>query len=152
VTGPPGTTGARRAAAESAAAVPKPPDLRLRVNLDSPVPPYEQLRSQVARLVAVGALTAGTRLPSVRQLAGDLGIAPGTVARAYRELEDQGVVAGRGRHGTVVTPAAEPSADARRRQALSAAAEYLATTARELGFSAAEAHAAARQAITEALP
>jgi GntR family transcriptional regulator len=130
------------------AKVPAPPDLRLRVDLGSPVPPYEQLRVQVARLVTAGALTNGTRLPSVRQLARDLGIAPGTVARAYRELEDEGVVVGRGRHGTVVTHEVPGSADARRRQALSAAADQLAVTARDLGFGDAEIEAALRQAIS----
>ncbi len=71
----------------------------------SPLPPYEQLRSQVAAMVQAGDLTEGTRLPSIRQLANDLGVAGGTVARAYRELESAGVVHTRGRHGTVV---AEP--------------------------------------------
>ena len=56
----------------------------------------------------------GTRLPSIRQLAGDLGLAGGTVARAYRELEQEGVVATRGRHGTVVAePVGGPARGAR---------------------------------------
>jgi DNA-binding transcriptional regulator YhcF (GntR family) len=74
----------------------------LAVDPRSAVPPYEQLRQQVIALVVGGALPAGSRLPSIRQLAGDLGLAGGTVARAYRELEADGVVATRGRHGTVV--------------------------------------------------
>jgi GntR family transcriptional regulator len=129
------------------AKVSAPPELRLRVDLGSPVPPYEQLRMQVARLVTAGALLDGTRLPSVRQLARDLGIAPGTVARAYRELEDEGVVVGQGRHGTVVTHHVPGSADTRRRQTLSAAADQLAATARDLGFGDAETEAALRQAL-----
>lgn len=68
----------------------------------SPVPPYEQLRQQVTALVLGGRLARGDRLPSIRQLANDLGIAGGTVARAYRELESDGVVTTHGRHGTVV--------------------------------------------------
>jgi DNA-binding transcriptional regulator YhcF (GntR family) len=86
----------------------------LEVDPRSPIPPYEQLRQQVTALVLGGALAPGDRLPSIRQLAGDLGLAGGTVARAYRELEADGVVATRGRHGTVVdgpprgtSPAAE---------------------------------------------
>lgn len=129
------------------AMVPAPLDRRLRLDLDSPVPPYEQLRSQVARLVVTGELTNGTRLPSVRQLARELGIAPGTVARAYRELDGEGVVVGRGRHGTVVTHNVPGAADTRRRQALSAAADQLAVTGRDLGFEDAEIEAAVRQAI-----
>ena len=53
------------------------------VDVASAVPPYEQLRSQIVDLVAVGSLPVGARLPPIRQLAGDLGLAPGTVARAY---------------------------------------------------------------------
>ena len=62
------------------------------IDLRSPVPPFEQIRARIADLVAAGELPAGTRLPSVRTLAGDLGIAPNTVVRAYRELEAAGVV------------------------------------------------------------
>lgn len=76
---------------------------QLEVDLSSAVPPYEQIRAQVAGHVAAGALLAGDRLPTVRALAADLGIAPGTVARAYRTLEAEGVVVGRRRLGTVVT-------------------------------------------------
>jgi GntR family transcriptional regulator len=65
-------------------------------------PPYEQIRIQIRALIAVGTLEAGTRLPSIRQLAGDLGVATGTVARAYRELDADGVVRSRGARGTIV--------------------------------------------------
>jgi DNA-binding transcriptional regulator YhcF (GntR family) len=74
----------------------------LRVDLTSPVPVYEQIRSQVSALVAVGGLRPGDRLPASRDLARDLGIAVGTVQRAYRELEASGVVTSRRRVGTVV--------------------------------------------------
>ncbi|WP_418275998.1 GntR family transcriptional regulator [Isoptericola jiangsuensis] len=74
----------------------------IRVDLGSPVPVYEQVRSQVAGLVAVGELAAGDRLPASRNLAHDLGIAVGTVQRAYRELEQAGLVVSRRRTGTVV--------------------------------------------------
>jgi GntR family transcriptional regulator len=74
----------------------------LEVDPDAALPPYEQLRQQVTALVLGGALAAGDRLPAIRQLAKDLGLAGGTVARAYRELEADGVVSTHGRHGTVV--------------------------------------------------
>jgi DNA-binding transcriptional regulator YhcF (GntR family) len=74
----------------------------LEVDPRSAVPPYEQLRQQVTALVLGGALATGDRLPSIRQLANDLGLAGGTVARAYRELEADGVVTTHGRHGTLV--------------------------------------------------
>ncbi|MBX9247016.1 GntR family transcriptional regulator, partial [Actinotalea ferrariae] len=76
----------------------------LRVDLTAPTPVYEQIRAQVAGLVAVGALAAGERLPASRDLARDLGVAVGTVQRAYRELEAAGVVTSRRRTGTVVAP------------------------------------------------
>ncbi|MDF2051259.1 GntR family transcriptional regulator, partial [Arthrobacter sp. Cr_A7] len=53
------------------------------IDLRSATPPYEQIRSQISSLVAVGDLAPGSRLPTVRSLAADLGVAVGTVARAY---------------------------------------------------------------------
>jgi DNA-binding transcriptional regulator YhcF (GntR family) len=66
------------------------------------LPPFEQLKAQVIARIDAGELIAGTRLPAVRQLATDLGIAPNTVARAYRELESDGILETRGRNGTIV--------------------------------------------------
>jgi DNA-binding transcriptional regulator YhcF (GntR family) len=75
-------------------------------SLDDPV--YEQVADQVRRLVASGALGPGTALPSVRQLAGDLGVNLNTIARAYRLLEAEGFLVIRDRAGVVVAaPAAE---------------------------------------------
>ena len=59
---------------------------------DTPV--YEQVADQIRRLVASGRLNPGTSLPSVRQLASDLGVNLNTVARAYRVLEGEGFLAG----------------------------------------------------------
>jgi GntR family transcriptional regulator len=88
---------------------PTPPEISL--DLSSPVPPFEQIRSRVAALIDAGTLVPGARLPSVRSLAADLGIAVGTVARAYRELEGAGYVESRRRHGTTVagSPPAPPA-------------------------------------------
>ncbi|UKA48779.1 GntR family transcriptional regulator [Arthrobacter sp. FW305-123] len=72
------------------------------VDLADPVPPYEQIRRQLSSLIAVGMVEPGSRLPTVRSLAADLGIAAGTVARAYKELEQQGLIESRRRNGTVV--------------------------------------------------
>ncbi len=92
------------------------------VNLRSPVPPFEQIRAQIASLITVGALAPGTRLPTVRSLASDLGLAAGTVARAYKELELAGLTETRRRNGTVVagTPAPLARADAPARGAATA--------------------------------
>lgn len=116
----------------------------LRVDLSSPVPPYEQLRAQIAGLIATGGLRQDDRLPSVRQLAADLGLAGGTIARAYRELERAGLVEGRGRHGTVVRPHSTVGAEQRE---LAVAAEKLASTARNLGLGDDAALAALRTAL-----
>jgi DNA-binding transcriptional regulator YhcF (GntR family) len=94
------------------------------------------LREQIAGLIATGLLQAGQRLPPVRQVAADLGLAGGTVARAYRELALAGLVEGGGRHGTVVRSGARTLADEQSGQrALSAAADDLVGIARELGLS-----------------
>lgn len=77
----------------------------LRIDLDSAIPHYEQIRAQVTAALATGALLPGDRMPTVRVLAADLGIAAGTIARAYRELEAAGLLTTRRRHGTVI---AEP--------------------------------------------
>ncbi len=68
----------------------------------SAVPPFEQVRSQIARAIDQGVLPPATRLPTVRSLAASLGLAVNTVARAYRELELEGLVATEGRHGSFV--------------------------------------------------
>jgi GntR family transcriptional regulator len=83
---------------------------RVVVDVTSATPPFEQVRAQLAGHVAAGMLRPGDRLPTVRALAADLGLAVGTVARAYRELEAQGVVASRRRTGTVVAQLAPGSA------------------------------------------
>ena len=81
----------------------------LHVDASSPTPPYEQIREQLHALIDGGVLAVGDRLPPIRQLAGDLGLATNTVQRAYRELESEGRIETRGRHGTVVSArAAQP--------------------------------------------
>jgi GntR family transcriptional regulator len=77
--------------------------LDITVDVRAATPPYEQIRSQIAAYVDAGLLAEGTRLPTMRALAADLGVATGTVARAYAELEAAGLVASRRRTGTVVT-------------------------------------------------
>ena len=96
----------------------------------SPVPPFEQLRTQVATRAASGDLPAGTRLPTVRALATELGLAANTVAKAYRALETDGVVTTEGRRGTFVSGASGNARDA--------ATAYVAT-ARRLDLTRSEA-------------
>jgi DNA-binding transcriptional regulator YhcF (GntR family) len=105
----------------------------------SSTPPYEQVRSQIAAAIESGRLRPAAKLPTVRRLAGDLGIAVNTAARAYRELELAGLVETRGRQGTFV--AGPPSQT--RQLAVQAARAFL-RRMRELGFDRAEAMAIVR--------
>lgn len=108
---------------------------RISVDLDSPVPPYEQIRGQVSALADSGVLSPGDRLPTIRMLAADLGVAPGTVARAYKELEAEGTVTAMRRRGTVISrpPSARPPQAAP--PELTAAVGTLVTVARRHGIS-----------------
>jgi DNA-binding transcriptional regulator YhcF (GntR family) len=105
----------------------------------SSIPPYEQVRSQIAAAIESGRLRPAAQLPTVRRLADDLGIAVNTVARAYRELELAGLVETRGRHGTFV--AGPPSQT--RQLGVEAAQTYF-LRMRELGYDPAEAMAIIR--------
>jgi DNA-binding transcriptional regulator YhcF (GntR family) len=108
----------------------------------SPVPPFEQVRSQLAAQISDGSLAVGTRLPTVRGLADDLGLAVNTVARAYRELEAGGLVETRGRGGTVVTAGAG-SSQAR----LQEAAQAYAAVAHDTGLDVEQALRVVRAAL-----
>lgn len=117
----------------------------LHVDPTSSEPPFAQLHAQVTAQVADGTLRPGDRMPTVRRLADDLGIAPNTVARAYRELEADGLLVGRGRAGTFV--AAPAASDEDVRAAAEAAAATYARTVRELGLDAETALSLARRAM-----
>jgi GntR family transcriptional regulator len=95
------------------------------VNPASAVPPFEQVRQQIADLIRLGTLAAGQRLPPVRQLAADLGLANGTVARAYQELEAAGLVVTRRAAGTRVAPRTVPPPDVRAADLAARAREYV---------------------------
>jgi DNA-binding transcriptional regulator YhcF (GntR family) len=79
-----------------------------RTDPTSAVPPYAQLRAELRDRILDGRLPAGRRMPTVRAYAAELGIANNTVARAYRELEEQGFLETRGRLGTFVAAQGEP--------------------------------------------
>ncbi len=114
------------------------------VDTASAVPAFEQVRSQIAGMIASGVLAPGHRLPPIRQLAADLGLAPGTVARVYRELESARLVSSRVRHGTVVAPGGRLPAAASRDQ-LDVAARSYAASARRLGLPFEDAVSALRR-------
>lgn len=115
--------------------------LHLSIDAGSATAPFEQVRTQIASAVAAGQLSAGTRLPTVRQLASDLGLSTNTVARAYRELEADAVIATHGRGGTFVRSDVldEPTAHSGSTGLARAAAADYVHTVRRLGLSSQEA-------------
>lgn len=110
------------------------------LDLTDPTPPYEQIRRQLAGVIRSGALGPDSRLPSIRQLAGDLRIAPGTVARAYRELESAGLIESSRARGTRVRPGQQTAPNLR------AEAEQYANSAKRSGADLGEALSAVRAA------
>lgn len=107
-------------------------------------PPFEQIRSQLRAQILGGEILAGTRLPTVRRLAADLGVATNTVARAYKELEAMGLVETRGRAGTTVC-----AGDDFARTQAHAAAMAFAARMKELGLEWDDAADLARAAFAQ---
>jgi DNA-binding transcriptional regulator YhcF (GntR family) len=112
------------------------------IDAGSPTPPYEQLRVQLARQIGDHTLAVGTRLPTVRRMAADLGLAVNTVGRAYRELEEAGLIETRGRAGSFVSAAGEKG----RERARQAAADYAAVVT-SVGIDVEEALRIVRAAL-----
>ena len=122
----------------------------LRIESRSKIPPFEQLRAQLSLMVSAGRLLPGQRLPPIRQLADRLDLSPGTVARAYRELEYAGIVEGRGRAGTFVTDAPPIAYSVQERERrLAEAAETFATVARQLDVGDDRCRAAIETALSQ---
>lgn len=117
----------------------------IRVDAKDPTPTYEQIRSQVTAMAAAGTLPVGTRLPTIRQLSADLGLAKGTVAKAYEELERSGVIETDGRRGSFVRE--QLHAPSVVDETLAAAAEAFAVQVVQLGVD----HQRAVEAFTHAL-
>ncbi len=66
--------------------------MQFRINNASDRPVYQQIMDQIRRDIAMGRLIKNEKLPTVRQLAGQLAINPNTIAKAYRQLEQQGII------------------------------------------------------------
>lgn len=91
--------------------------LLLSVDPDIDMAPFQQIADQLREFVERGDLRPGDALPTVRQLATDLGVAPNTVARAYNDLQDSGWLTSDGRRGTRVAQSI-PAEDVKRRAAV----------------------------------
>jgi DNA-binding transcriptional regulator YhcF (GntR family) len=129
------------------------PSIRIDIDDGADRSIYEQIVAQIQERVAVGEVRGGDRLPTVRQLADQLDIAPGTVARAYSELERLGVIVTEGARGTRVAerkPPSMPAAD--RPMTLSGLLRPVAVAAFHLGATAAELRAALDEAMKDIFP
>lgn len=116
--------------------------MELSIDPNAGIAPYEQIRRRLHDLITAGALPEGHRLPPVRQLAGDLGLALGTVARAYKELEEEGLLVTRRGAGTRVAHVRR----SRSRLLAQLAASFVEST-RELGFTDEEIRDATEAAL-----
>ena len=98
------------------------------INYRDPRPIYEQIQTELRRLMLTGVLPPGSRLPSVRELAGQLAINPNTIQRAYRELEAEGYILSMPGKGSFVADATDLERQKRldAEHALRAAAQSLA--------------------------
>ena len=108
--------------------------MQLHITPGDGAPIYRQIIDQVKNLVAAGRLKPGDEMPPIRGLAQQLIINPNTVARAYRELEAQGVLVSRQGSGTVVADGGSPLARGERMRLLTAQVDKLLTEARHLDF------------------
>ncbi len=110
------------------------------IDTNSQAPLHDQLVTQLRSLIAAGTLATGNELPTVRQLANDLGINQNTVARAYRELTDSGLLASARGRGTIVIATKERAQGrpAEERKKLEASISTALTDAKIAGFSATE--------------
>ncbi len=106
--------------------------MQIRVTTSDGVPIYRQIVNQIKYLIASGRLKAGDRIPPVRKLAEQLIVNPNTVARAYRELESDGVVTTRRGSGVFVGEGGSPLAKKEQNRILHERIDMLLTEARHM--------------------
>ena len=119
------------------------------VRPESGEPIYQQLIRQITHAITSGALKPGDRLPTIRQLAAEQVVNPNTVARAYRELERDGLVESGPRRGTFVTFDPPKLMAKERRSRIKPHLDNLVAEARVLGFSADEIRTMLDQALVK---
>ena len=109
--------------------------MKLHLNFQSPLPLYQQIAQQVAVQIASGGYPAGRQLPTVRELAAELGIHFNTVSRAYQQLEEQGWTSSQPGRGTFVLPQASRRTErAQRLDLLDTLTRQYLCLVEELGF------------------
>ena len=121
--------------------------MELRIDTSDGVPIYLQIVDQIKRAVALGRLKPEDPLPSVRQLALDLTINPNTVARAYLELEHDGVIYKRQGQGTYISAQAAEASRRERNKIVAALFEKAIVEASSFGMSESEIEEAYRQSL-----
>lgn len=111
----------------------------IEIDLTNHTPIYLQVMSQVKHAVAAGDMQPGDQLPTVRQLAADLRVNFNTIARAYRMLDEEGIISTQHGRGTfILEPASERDSERLRRQDLQLLAAGLIEEAQKLGFTVEE--------------
>ena len=108
--------------------------MQIHVSASDGTPFYQQVVTQIKFLVASGRLEEGEQLPPVRKLAEQLLINPNTVARAYRELEAEGVVASKRGAGVFVSDAGSPLSRKEKTRILGERIDALLAESQQLGF------------------
>ena len=126
--------------------------MEITILASSPEPVYEQIVRQVQDAVASGALAPGAPLPTVRQLAGDLQLNRNTVARAYKQLEDRGVILTAGRKGTFVREQASREVERIKASRAERSVQQLVAVLLRDGLSSAEITAIFNDALRVARP
>jgi GntR family transcriptional regulator len=108
--------------------------MQIHISPHDGVPIYQQIANQVKYLVSSGRIAAGEQLPPVRKLAEELLVNPNTVARAYRELESEGVLSTRRGAGVFVSNTGSPLARREQNKILSDRVDALLAEARQMRF------------------
>lgn len=124
------------------------PDAIVAIDDSVAAAPFLQIFEQIRAAIERGDVRAGQPLPSVRQLAGDLGVAPNTVARAYADLRDQGYVVGEPRRALRVASASANRATVSRKRALVRAVEAFVASLESRGYDASEIAREVRERLT----
>lgn len=113
--------------------------MQISVDLTTHSPAYLQIMGQVKRAIATGELKPGDQLPTVRQLAADLRINFNTVARAYRLLDEEGIISTQHGRGTyILAPPSNGDTERMRHKQLTLLAEHFISETEKLGLSPAE--------------
>ena len=111
------------------------PHVPLQLSMEDPQPMYRQIESQLRAFILAGAIKPGTKLPTIRALAGQLSCSIITTQRAYRDLEDEGLIFTRQGRGTVVATIPEEKLIARRREAVEEAFSEAVSIGRRAGLT-----------------